>query len=115
MSIKRRPRFLLLDALVIAGALSLAAPSVTAKPAMSGPSVVPAGKTVVFKGSGFKPNEALTVAVTRPQGVEAHYAAVADAKGELHYKLAPNARGGHALRVLNSSGQAVSETRFVTP
>jgi hypothetical protein len=115
MSIKHRTRLSVLGAVTVAGALSLATPGAIARPAFSGPSVVQAGQTVFFRGSGFKPNEALTVAVTSPEGSEAHFATVADAKGALYYKVAPRGAGFHALRVLDSGGRLVSETRFHTP
>ena len=114
MSIKRRQHLSLLGAVTVAGALSLATPGTIARPALSGPSIVQAGQTVYFRGSGFKPNEALTVAVTRPEGSEAHFATVADAKGALFYKVAPRGAGVHALRVLDSGGRLISETRFLT-
>lgn len=115
MSIKRRTRLSFFGSVALVGALSLSWPGAIAKPSFSGPSIVPAGKTVSFRGSGFKPSEALTVAVTSPEGAEAHFATVADAKGELNYKVAARSAGTHAVRVLDSGGRLISETRFVTP
>lgn len=115
MSIKRRPRLSLFGTFALVGALSLSSSGVIAKPTFSGPSIVPAGKTVSFRGTGFKPSEALTVAVTTPEGGEAHFATVADAKGELNYRVAARSAGTHAVRVLDSGGRLLSETRFVTP
>ncbi|NRF67656.1 hypothetical protein HLB44_11735 [Aquincola sp. S2] len=94
----------------------VAASSIQAAPALSGPSTSRVAQATPFTGSGFAPNSALSVAVIAPGAPEAHYSTVADAQGTVRYTLYPAVPGAHTLRVLNSAGKVlISVNVHATP
>ena len=81
-------------------------------PGFAGPSLAQTAQRAAFVGQGFQPNAALSVSVTAPGGTEAVYGAVSDAKGVLRYELTPQQPGTYRLRVLDSGGRVLRETRL---
>lgn len=81
-------------------------------PSLSGPSMVKSAQQVVLSGSGFAANSAVSISVTNPSGVEAHYSAVTGADGKISYTLVPSAPGVYTVKVLSSGGATLSETRL---
>jgi len=78
----------------------------------SGPSLVATAKGAEFTGRGFVPNAAVSISVRSPDGSEAHYSAVVAADGLLLYRVVPKSVGSHTVTVLDSSGKALSTTKF---
>lgn len=79
---------------------------------LAGPSMVNLSSSAVFQGSGLAPNSAVSVAITAPNGAESHFSAVADASGQLSYRVAPGSTGKYALKLLDSGGRLLSSTNF---
>jgi hypothetical protein len=78
----------------------------------SGPSLVAKAKGAEFTGRGFVPNAAVSISIRSPDGSEAHYSAVVAADGQLLYRVLPKSVGNHIVTVLDSSGKALSTTKF---
>ncbi len=78
----------------------------------SGPSLVTTAKGAEFTGRGFVPNAAVSISIRPPDGSEAHYSAVVAADGLLIYRVLPKSVGTHTVTVLDSSGKALSATKF---
>lgn len=81
-------------------------------PSFSGPSMVKSAQQVVLSGSGFAANSAVSISVTSPSGIEAHYSAVTGADGRVNYTLVPTTPGVYTVKVLSSGGATLSETRL---
>ena len=97
-------------------ALPLVATGQASKVSLSGPSTARVAQQVTLNGSGFAPNSALSVSVTTPDAVEAHYGAVARAEGSLSYTLLPATPGRYLIKVLDSSGKVLATVNlFATP
>lgn len=92
---------------VISATLATAA---LAAPVLSGPSVAKHAQTASFKGQGFRPNLALTVAVKSPSGAESHHSAVTDAQGRLVHTVTATETGLYQIQVLSARGKPVLST-----
>lgn len=97
------PRVLALVAAAVFGPQAMAGNAT-----LSGPSILTVATAGVFKATGLTPNTSVTVAVTTPQGVEAHYGVMVSSDGTLKYKLKSNSPGVYQLRILDSSGKELS-------
>ena len=97
-------------------ALPLVAIAQASKISLSGPSTARVAQQVTLNGSGFVPNSAVSVSVTTPDAVEAHYGAVARAEGSLSYTLLPATPGRYLIKVLDTSGKVLATVNlFATP
>jgi hypothetical protein len=74
--------------------------------------LVTTAKGADFTGRGFVPNAAVSISIRPPDGSEAHYSAVVAADGLLIYRVLPKSVGTHTVTVLDSSGKALSATKF---
>ena len=97
--------------LLLASILAPLALSAQAAPSFAGPSIGHASQPADFVGRGFQPNAAVSVSVTAPGGAEAVYGAVVDAKGVLRYRLTAAQPGTYQLKVLDTGGRMLRETR----
>lgn len=84
----------------------------TTPPSLAGPSLVQSSKGAVFTGQGFKPNSAVSIALRTSAGVESHFSTVVAADGSLSYRIESQPAGSYSLKVLDTSGKALSSTNF---
>ncbi len=94
--------------LALVASAMLVPQAMAGNPSLSGPSILTVASAGVFKATGLTPNTSVTVAVTTPQGAEAHYGVMVSSDGTLKYKLKSNSPGIYQLRILDSSGKELS-------